>query len=124
VRDDPRVRVEGGAVVDEFDVANVGHVAARHTRLATADGVTWACMFTIRAPGHDDLSVVHRLSAPTFAESRRCVRHAVEFLAGIPVDGRAVDAPPAAPADPGPLGGFRPTPRTPVFVLPPDHGSV
>ena len=29
-----------------------------------------------------DLAIVHRLSAPTLAEARRSVRHAVEFLAG------------------------------------------
>jgi hypothetical protein len=39
-------------------------------------------MFTVVASGNSDLAVVHRLSAPTLAEARRSVRHAVEFLAG------------------------------------------
>jgi hypothetical protein len=39
-------------------------------------------MFTVVASGNADLAVVHRLSAPTLAEARRSVRHAVEFLAG------------------------------------------
>jgi hypothetical protein len=39
-------------------------------------------MFTVIASGNADLAVVHRLSAPTLAEARRSVRHAVEFLAG------------------------------------------
>jgi hypothetical protein len=77
------MRVEAGAVVDEFDLPGIGAVVARHIRTKTPDGgVTWACMFTVVAPGTSDLSVVHRLSAPTLAEGRRSVRHAVEFLAG------------------------------------------
>ncbi|MGH8891540.1 MAG: hypothetical protein ACRDV3_17485 [Acidothermaceae bacterium] len=77
------MRVEAGAVVDEFDLPGIGHVVARHTRTRTPDGgVTWACMFSIAAPGTSDLSVVHRLSAPNLAEGRRSVLHAVEFLSG------------------------------------------
>ena len=74
--------VEAGAVVDEFDLPGIGQVVARHTRTKTADTVSWACMFTVVASGNSDLAVVHRLSAPTLAEGRRSVRHAVEFLAG------------------------------------------
>lgn len=74
--------MEAGAVVDEFDLPGIGQVVARHTRLRASDSDGWACMFTVVATGNSDLSVVHRLSAPTLAEARRSVRHAVEFLAG------------------------------------------
>jgi hypothetical protein len=57
-------------------------VIARHTRLRASESDGWACMFTVVASGNADLAVVHRLSAPTLAEARRSVRHAVEFLAG------------------------------------------
>jgi hypothetical protein len=76
------MRVEAGAVVDEFDLPGIGQVVARHTRLRASDADGWACMFTVVASGNSDLAVVHRLSAPTLAEARRSVRHAVEFLAG------------------------------------------
>lgn len=77
------MRVEAGAVVDEFELPGIGQVVARHTRTRTPDGgVTWACMFTVVADGAADLAVVHRLSAPNLAEARRSVRHAVEFMAG------------------------------------------
>ena len=86
------MRVEAGAVVDEFDLPGIGHVVARHTRTKTPDGgVTWACMFTVVAAGASDLAVVHRLSAPNLAEGRRSVRHAVEFLAGRAVTADAAD---------------------------------
>jgi hypothetical protein len=74
--------VEAGAVVDEFDLPGIGQVVARHTRLRASESDGWACMFTVVASGNSDLAVVHRLSAPTLAEARRSVRHAVEFLAG------------------------------------------
>jgi hypothetical protein len=76
------MRVEAGAVVDEFDLPGIGQVVARHTRLRASASDGWACMFTVIASGNADLAVVHRLSAPTLAEARRSVRHAVEFLAG------------------------------------------
>jgi hypothetical protein len=76
------MRVEAGAVVDEFELPGIGQVVARHTRLRSSDSDGWACMFTVVASGNADLAVVHRLSAPTLAEARRSVRHAVEFLAG------------------------------------------
>jgi hypothetical protein len=91
-RDDLRMRVEAGAVVDEFDLPGIGQVVARHTRMRSGDDVTWACMFTVVAASNADLAIVHRLSAPTLAEARRSVRHAVEFLAG-----RTAAGPPAGP---------------------------
>jgi hypothetical protein len=85
------MRVEAGAVVDEFDLPGIGQVIARHTRIKTADADTWACMFTVVASGNSDLAVVHRLSAPTLAEARRSVRNAVEFLAGRPAAHTSLD---------------------------------
>jgi hypothetical protein len=76
------MRVEAGAVVDEFDLEGIGRVVARHTRSKDDGSVVWACMFTVVATGNSDLAIVHRLSAPTLAEARRSVRQAVEFLAG------------------------------------------
>jgi hypothetical protein len=90
------VRVEAGAVVDEFELVGIGQVVARHTRTKTPDGgVTWACMFTVVANSASDLAVVHRLSAPSLAEARRSVRQAAEFLAS-----RAMYAPPSVPSVP------------------------
>jgi hypothetical protein len=81
--DDSLVRVEAGAVVDEFELPGVGEVVARHTRAKAPDGsIQWACTFTVVAIGTADLAVVHRLSAASLAEARRRVRNAVEFLAG------------------------------------------
>jgi hypothetical protein len=103
------MRVEAGAVVDEFDLPGIGQVIARHTRIKTADADTWACMFTVVASGNSDLAVVHRLSAPSLAEARRSVRNAVEFLAGRPVTNTPLDRRrtdlvpvPAFPADRSP----------------------
>src|SRR5438132_757609 len=61
--DDCPMRVEAGAVVDEFDLDGIGRVVARHTRMRDDDGVVWACMFTVVATGNSDLAIVHRLSA-------------------------------------------------------------
>ena len=116
------MRVEAGAVVDEFAMAGIGQVVARHTRTRTPDGgLTWACMFTVVADGASDLAVVHRLSAPTLAEARRNVRSAIEFMAG-----RAMTAAPRVePATPPRRRATdkRPddagAPRIPVFDLPP-----
>jgi hypothetical protein len=121
------VRVEAGAVVDEFAMPGIGHVVARHTRTRTPDGgVTWACMFTVVADGASDLAVVHRLSAPSLAEARRNVRSAIEFMAGRAMAAVASSEPSAAPSLP-PLRRAtdkrRPddagAPRIPVFDLPP-----
>ncbi|MGH3266316.1 MAG: hypothetical protein ACRDNS_30475 [Trebonia sp.] len=131
--------MEAGAVVDEFDLPGIGRVVARHTRHKTADAVSWACMFTVVASGVADLAVVHRLSAPSLAEARKSVRHAVEFLAG------HADRPAPLPEALPPAGDRRGDrshglgasqvtsgriplperygvePRTPTFRVPPDH---
>ncbi len=79
--DHQTMRVEAGAVVDEYELPEIGQVVARYSRTVTPDGVNWACMFTVVASGVGDLALVHRLAAPTLAEARRCVRHAIEFMA-------------------------------------------
>ena len=119
------MRVEAGAVVDEFDLAGIGHVVARYTRAKHPDGAGWACMFTVVASTVNDLAVVHRLSAPTLAEARRSVRLAVEFLSGR-ADRPGVSASNQAPA---PIMGGAPRTdvgptRSPTFRLPPDHVPV
>jgi hypothetical protein len=122
------MRVEAGAVVDEFDLSGIGHVVARYTRIKTADGVNWACMFTVVAAGISDLAVVHRLGAPSLAEARRAVRHAVEFLAGRaassdlpgawrPPAFQKAEFPTLNPSVPEPVGAG---PRTPSFRVPLD----
>ena len=119
------MRVEAGAVVDEFELPGIGHVVARYTRMKQADAASWACMFTVVASTVADLAVVHRLSAPTLAEARRSVRLAVEFLSG------RADRPAVASSDPAPppiRGGARRNDggprRSPTFRLPPDHVPV
>jgi hypothetical protein len=102
------MRVEAGAVVDEYEMVGIGQVVARYSRTTTPDGVSWKCMFTVVASGVGDLALVHRLVAPTLAEARQCVRHAVEFLAGRGPDPDGV-RPPAdddrrAPRIPDPRG--------------------
>lgn len=120
------MRVEAGAVVDEFELRGVGQVVARYVRTKAPDGsMRWACTFTIVAAGTTDLAVVHRLSASSLAEARRCVRHAVEFLAG--------RAPGASerhghPADRARVADRRReadrAPRIPVFDLPPGFDEI
>lgn len=114
-RDDRPMRVEAGAVVDEFDLPGIGQVVARHTRTRTPDGgVTWACIFTVVATGTSDLSVVHRLSAPSLAEGRRSVRHAVEFLAGRGI----APLPPELQPERGDFDVVRPDGGSPAGTLP------
>ncbi len=101
------MRVEAGAVIDEFEIADVGDVVVRYIRTRTSEGSSWECMFTVVAAGVGDLAIVHRLHAPTLADARRGVRQAVEFLAGRSLDanettGRQsnVDSGPVWTADP------------------------
>lgn len=119
------MRVEAGAVVDEFDLEGIGRVVARHARTKDDDGVVWACMFTVVATGNSDLAIVHRLSANSLAEARRSVRQAVEFLAGraaaAPKNGGAATSGPAIRRGDDPLtdapSGRRPD-RLPVDHVP------
>jgi hypothetical protein len=124
------MRVEAGAVVDEFAMAGIGQVVARHTRTRTPAGeVTWACMFTVVADGVSDLAVVHRLSAPTLAEARRNVRSAIEYMTGRALAAPAGSEPPAESAMTprrratdklsDKLSDGVGVPRIPVFALPP-----
>jgi hypothetical protein len=111
--DDAFMRVEAGAVVDEYEMPGIGQVVARYSRTTTPDGVTWKCMFTVVASGVADLALVHRLVAPSLAEGRQCVRHAVEFLAG-----RGPDPEIATPRIPDPRGNQPHRPAAPAFPLP------
>jgi hypothetical protein len=124
--DDGPMRVEAGAVVDEYEMAGIGQVVARYSRMTTPEGVSWKCMFTVVASGVADLALVHRLVAPTLSEARRCVRHAVEFLAGRgpdpvqvaaqqPATRSDVTEQPPAPWSADPRGNQS---RTPTFRLP------
>ena len=119
--DDRLMRVEAGAVVDEYEMPGIGQVVARYNRTSTPDGVSWRCMFTVVATGVADLALVHRLVAPTLSEARQCVRHAVEFLAGRAPDPEQLRQRPAdldlrAPHIPDPRGN---SVLTPSFPLPP-----
>jgi hypothetical protein len=129
------MRVEAGAVVDEFDLPGIGQVVARHTRTKTADTVSWACMFTVVASSDSQLAVVHRLSAPTLAEARASVRHAVEFLAGRAATATPARGPSRRPSDPLPVvpaqgsdgdrtGLEQPRGTVPVFRLPTDRSPA
>lgn len=76
------LRLASGGVEEDLDVAGVGAVPARFERCPAG----WQATFTIRAPEPADLSLVHRLVAPTLAEARRAVPSAVQFLLGQPLD--------------------------------------
>ena len=76
------MRVEAGAIVDEYPGAG-GLIVARYQR--QGDG-QWLATFTVVADNVTDLALVHRLVAPTLADARRAVPHAVALLAGEPVD--------------------------------------
>ncbi|HEY8729967.1 MAG TPA: hypothetical protein VIL94_10315 [Acidothermaceae bacterium] len=126
------MRVEAGAVVDEFDLEGIGRVVARHARTKDDDGVVWACMFTVVATGNSDLAIVHRLSATSLAEARRSVRQAVEFLAGraaaAPKNGGAVPNGGAVTNGPGIRRGDDPLTNAPSGRrpdrLPADHAPA
>jgi hypothetical protein len=79
----PDMRLDGGAIVDEIVLEGIGRLTARYER--DVDG--WTASFNLAADGVDDLTVCHRLSAPSLADARRAVPLAAAFLAGEPVDG-------------------------------------
>jgi hypothetical protein len=76
------MRLGVGGVEEDIVLPGIGTVAVRYER--AGDG--WTAEFTVRTADVDDLSVVHRLLAPTLAEARRLVPAAVAFLRGEPVD--------------------------------------
>ena len=75
-------RLEAGAVVDEIDVPGVGWVPVRVQRCPAG----WQATFQVRDSAGSDLSVVHKLVAPTYREAKASVPQAVAFLLGRPVD--------------------------------------
>lgn len=75
------VRIEGGAVFEELAMPDAEPVAVCYTRCPAG----WSAKFTLRDPEVAELSVVHRLVAPTLREARRAVPAAVSFLRGEPV---------------------------------------
>jgi hypothetical protein len=83
--DDRQVHLDAGAIVDEFDIEGIGLLRARYSR--DVDG--WTATFRLRTPD-DDLSVCHKLIAPTLADARRAVPLAAAFLAGEAIDGSGV----------------------------------
>lgn len=75
-------RLEAGAVVDELDIVGVGLVPVRVQRCPAG----WMATFEVRDPATSDLSVAHKLVAPTYREAKAAVPQAVAFLLGRPVD--------------------------------------
>jgi hypothetical protein len=82
LRNDHRVHLQAGAIVDTLDLEGLGTLTARYTR--GIDG--WTATFTLTADGNDDLAIQHRLVAPTLADARRAVPLAAAFLAGDAID--------------------------------------
>lgn len=77
----PMTRLEAGAVVDEIHVPGVGAVPVRVQRCPAG----WQATFEVRDPVSSDLSVVHKLVAPTYREAKVAVPQAIEFLLGRPL---------------------------------------
>jgi len=75
-------RLEAGAVVDEVDVPGVGPVPVRVQRCPAG----WQATFEVRDAATSDLTVTHKLVAPTYREAKGAVPQAVAFLLGRPVD--------------------------------------
>ena len=78
------MRLTAGTVVEDVDVERCGAVSVTYRRVD--DG--WTAEFEVAAQTVADLTVTHRLSAPSLAAARRLVPAAVAFLAGEPVDPR------------------------------------
>jgi len=77
--DDQTVHLNAGAIVDELQLEGIGLLNARYSR--DADG--WTATFRLTTgEGEDELTVCHRLVAPTLGDARRAVPLAAAFLAG------------------------------------------
>jgi hypothetical protein len=77
-------RLEAGAVIDEVEVPGVGTVPVRVRRCPAG----WQVTFEVRDVTTSEITVTHKLVAPTFREAKAAVPQAVAFLLG-----RSVDAP-------------------------------
>jgi hypothetical protein len=75
-------RLEAGGIVDELTVDEDLALTVRFERCAAG----WQASFTLEHPVETDLSIVHRLVAPTLAEARSAVPAAVVYLLATPVD--------------------------------------
>jgi hypothetical protein len=77
------VRLAGGLLCEDVEVPGVGPISVRYERCPAG----WSARFALGDPAVADLSVVHRLVAPTLREARRTVPLAVAFLRGEPAPG-------------------------------------
>lgn len=75
-------RLDAGAIVDDVVVDDDLVMTVRFERCPAG----WQASFELTHPAVSDLSVQHRLIAPTLAEARDSVPHAVTYLLGSPVD--------------------------------------
>jgi hypothetical protein len=75
-------RLEAGGIVDELNLDDDLCVAVRFERCPAG----WQASFSLSHPQVADLTVLHRLVAPSLAEARTAVPAAVVYLLGTPVD--------------------------------------
>jgi hypothetical protein len=75
-------RLEAGGIVDELTVDEDLALRVRFERCAAG----WQASFSLEHPVETDLTIVHRLVAPTLAEARSAVPAAVVYLLGTPID--------------------------------------
>jgi hypothetical protein len=71
-----------GAILDEVVVAGVGVLPVRISRCPAG----WQVVFELRDPAVGDLTVVHKLVAPTSRDAKASVPRAAAYLLGMPLD--------------------------------------
>jgi hypothetical protein len=75
-------RLEAGGIVDDVSLDEDVSLRVRYERCPAG----WQASFSLDHPQQADLSVVHRLVAPSLAEARTAVPAAAVYLLGTPVD--------------------------------------
>jgi hypothetical protein len=75
-------RLEAGGIVDELDLDEDLLLPVRYERCPAG----WQASFSLDHPQVADLTIVHRLVAPSLAEARTAVPAAVTYLLGTPID--------------------------------------
>jgi hypothetical protein len=75
-------RLEAGGIVDEIDLDDDLSLPVRYERCPAG----WQASFSLSHPQVADLTIVHRLVAPSLAEARTAVPTAVVYLLGTPID--------------------------------------
>jgi len=75
--------VAGGAI---FDVVSGPGSLSTEVRLSRCPS-GWQATFEVTQPEVSDISVVHRLVAPSLAEAKAAVPQAIAFLLGYPLEG-------------------------------------